>query len=58
MPDSPDPGRRRTWTPKERERIAELERKWRERRPEDIRETLQDERSKIIRHGKEVELGE
>ena len=55
MSDAPIPERRRTWTPKERERIAELERKWKERRPEDIGQELRDERSKVIQRGHEIE---
>jgi hypothetical protein len=44
--------RRRAWTPKDRQRIAELERKWRQQhpqRPEVIREQLHDERARILR---------
>jgi hypothetical protein len=55
MADVPNPERRRNWTPKEKKRIAELERKWKERRPEDIGEELRDERSKIIQRGQEIE---
>ena len=58
MANAPDPERRRTWTLKERKRIAELERKWKERRPDDIREMLRDERSKIIQDGQEIESEE
>jgi hypothetical protein len=51
MSKAPRPERRRGWTSQERERIAELQRRWKESSPEDIREQLRDERSESNHDG-------
>jgi hypothetical protein len=52
MADGRHPERRRNWDDKSKDRLRELERKWRERRGEIVREQHHAERTKTIHPGK------
>jgi hypothetical protein len=52
MADGQHPERRRNWDEKSKDRLRELERKWRERRVEIVREQHHAERTKTIHPGK------